>query len=826
VKTPGMAATRCVAEQARALVRGGALLVAALMIVMVMCSPAHALSRFDGIADEHFGDSGGPWNASVDTTGGDSQTLKQLFESTWESSHGGPTQYARMIIRYNAADLGGGCWDDAVRFYQYALAQGLTPVVSFWNQGAGQDCHDGDYSTALPATTDDYDTAIRHTIDGLQNATGQRPPYVEAWNEPNLGSAPSAATAAQYWIKAYYACGQGTSCTVIAGDFVDSRNGGTGSTTATAGPYCDASYTNVSTYEQTYINYLGTYMSGVGKPMPAQWGFHPYNAGRCNSAATINTLNANLSGYSHSLWFTEVGAYRCMTSTGAYQGDADQNADAAWMTGTMLALPNVAHAFYYGLASGAPTPIGTPGTCRTGDGQDSVLYSGDPNDGKYHARPAARAIFGPSALAATTGAASDVAPAVATLSGSVNPGGISPAWFRFQYGTTTSYGSTTATIAVGPGANAVSGTGSLSGLTPGTTYHYRIVGTNSDGATVNGADRTFTTMPYLSGAPSVLTASGAIYTMFTGNDDNLHVFAWTPGGAGAVGGAIYGIAPYTSVSAVLTGDGTVQAMFNGSDGNLHVYTRYPGGSGSVSTPIYGMAANTSPSAVVTASGEIETAFVAADGNLHIYAWKPGISASVGPAIYGAAPNTSPHSVVTAGGEIETALNANNGNLHIYQWRPGAGGSVSSAIYGMAAGTSPQSVVTAGGVVETAFQANNGNFHVFGWQPGGGGGVTGAIYGAAPGTSPQSVIAPSGEIDTALNANNGNLHIYRWTAGSGGSVGNAISPMAARTNPSSVVAANGQIETAFIADDGLLHVYQWFPGGAGAVSSGLYGAKSL
>jgi len=34
----------------------------------------------------------------------------------------------------------------------------------------------------------------------------------------------------------------------------------------------------------------------------------------------------------------------------------------------------------------------------------------------------------------------------------------------------------------------------LSGLTPGTTYHYRVVGKNAAG-TSNGADETFTTLP-------------------------------------------------------------------------------------------------------------------------------------------------------------------------------------------------------------------------------------------------------------------------------------------------------------------------------------------
>src|SRR5262249_2955663 len=62
---------------------------------------------------------------------------------------------------------------------------------------------------------------------------------------------------------------------------------------------------------------------------------------------------------------------------------------------------------------------------------------------------------------------------------------------RFQYGRTTSYGSTTANqTKTGDATQNVAA--NISGLTAGTTYHFRIVATNS-GDTRNGSDRTFTT---------------------------------------------------------------------------------------------------------------------------------------------------------------------------------------------------------------------------------------------------------------------------------------------------------------------------------------------
>jgi phosphodiesterase/alkaline phosphatase D-like protein len=89
-------------------------------------------------------------------------------------------------------------------------------------------------------------------------------------------------------------------------------------------------------------------------------------------------------------------------------------------------------------------------------------------------------------------AASNINVTEATLNGTVNPAGYG-AWYRFEYGTTSSYGSS-APVASGyaGSANGVGGQSvTIGGLKPGTTYHYRITASNSVG-TSYGADRTFT----------------------------------------------------------------------------------------------------------------------------------------------------------------------------------------------------------------------------------------------------------------------------------------------------------------------------------------------
>jgi hypothetical protein len=86
--------------------------------------------------------------------------------------------------------------------------------------------------------------------------------------------------------------------------------------------------------------------------------------------------------------------------------------------------------------------------------------------------------------------ATNVTSSSAGLNGSVDPHGLTTN-VHFQYGTTTSYGHTTANQT--KSGNAYQNVAAnISGLSASTTYHFRIVGTNTSGTTY-GSDRTFTT---------------------------------------------------------------------------------------------------------------------------------------------------------------------------------------------------------------------------------------------------------------------------------------------------------------------------------------------
>lgn len=96
----------------------------------------------------------------------------------------------------------------------------------------------------------------------------------------------------------------------------------------------------------------------------------------------------------------------------------------------------------------------------------------------------------PLAPTVITTAATSITSSGATLNGSVNPnGGLTSV--NIQYGLTTAYGNTiAATPGTVSGLIAANVAGSISGLTPFTTYHYRVVATNATGTT-NGNDMSF-----------------------------------------------------------------------------------------------------------------------------------------------------------------------------------------------------------------------------------------------------------------------------------------------------------------------------------------------
>lgn len=99
---------------------------------------------------------------------------------------------------------------------------------------------------------------------------------------------------------------------------------------------------------------------------------------------------------------------------------------------------------------------------------------------------------------AITQAASIITPTSVQMNGTVNPSGAGAAFpmsYKFEYGPTVAYGSSSGTVGGQVGSSDIAVFAPLGGLTPSTTYHYRVVAFN-DAETVNGADQSFTTLAF------------------------------------------------------------------------------------------------------------------------------------------------------------------------------------------------------------------------------------------------------------------------------------------------------------------------------------------
>lgn len=110
-------------------------------------------------------------------------------------------------------------------------------------------------------------------------------------------------------------------------------------------------------------------------------------------------------------------------------------------------------------------------------------------------------------LSASVVSVSDV-----TLNGKVNPNSTTTSSLYFEYGTTTSYGTKVNLTNVDGNTLTNVSTKITSGLNVGTTYHYRLVATNS-GGTTNGNDMTFS----INNPPTVTTSAIPTNYIFSTN---------------------------------------------------------------------------------------------------------------------------------------------------------------------------------------------------------------------------------------------------------------------------------------------------------------------
>ncbi len=113
-------------------------------------------------------------------------------------------------------------------------------------------------------------------------------------------------------------------------------------------------------------------------------------------------------------------------------------------------------------------------------------------------------------ISATVGPASGISMTSATLHGTVNTSSEAVTW-HFQYGQSTAYGKVTSTESISTGHGDVPVSFKVTGLKPGTRYHYRVVAVSAAGQTVTSGDATFKTpTPTINVKPGAVRAAHAV----------------------------------------------------------------------------------------------------------------------------------------------------------------------------------------------------------------------------------------------------------------------------------------------------------------------------
>lgn len=219
-----------------------------------------------------------------------------------------------------------------------------------------------------------------------------------------------------------------------------------------------------------------------------------------------------------------------------YIGGSNRSNLAAWQTGTGQDANSISvdPAFVSATDLHTAVPaINSAGIAITGVSNDyaNMVRMNPPDIGAYE--------FNLPISTINTLAATNVNQTTADVHGDINTNGEQVNLF-FEYGTTTSYGNTTAAVPVFiRSLSSITFDKALSGILPNTLYHYRAKGVSTTSAEViYGIDMTFTTleMPTIQGPNPV--CEGAVSNVYT-TESGKYDYAWTvEGGTITAGGTL------------------------------------------------------------------------------------------------------------------------------------------------------------------------------------------------------------------------------------------------------------------------------------------------
>ena len=223
-----------------------------------------------------------------------------------------------------------------------------------------------------------------------------------------------------------------------------------------------------------------------------------------------------------------------------------------------------------------------------------------------------------------TESATGVKTTEATLNGTVNPDGLETKYY-FEYGKTTAYGTKTAEVNVGSGTSNLKESKAITGLAPGTTYHFRMVATNSAGTT-DGADYMFTTYPAMAPgtSPSVVfnEETGFARVFYQNTNGAIAYWEWSSG-TGWVNKVLGGtVGAKTSPAAEYNPSTGFTRVFYENTANEIAYWEWSSGTGWVNKVLGGKAAaKTSPAVEYNLNTGVQTIFFeGTSGAVEVWQW--------------------------------------------------------------------------------------------------------------------------------------------------------------------------------------------------------------
>jgi hypothetical protein len=319
---------------------------------------------------------------------------------------------------------------------------------------------------------------------------------------------------------------------------------------------------------------------------------------------------------------------------------------------------------------------------------------------------------------AVTEAATGVAETLAIANGSVNPEGLDT-HYHFEYGPTTSYGTSTSEIDAGAGTTAIHEAATLEHLEPGTTYHYRLVASSSAG-TGYGSDYTVSTR---SRPTVVVTANKNIQVFYRAEDGEVLDDEWV---ASTNTWHLYGTAvpagdAVGNPSAVLTSNGNIQVLVRLTDGEIALdqWSASKNTWGLYPTAVPAGEAVGNPATIVSSNGNIQVLVRLLDGEIAEDQYSASqnewaLYATAVPAGEGAG---DPSAVLTSNGNIQVLVRLTDGEIALDQWSASKntwGLYPTAAPAGSAVG-SPTAVVTSDGNIQVFYSATGGGIPLDQWN---------------------------------------------------------------------------------------------------------------